>query len=230
MKKFTLFLTILLTLVLLPASVFAENSKWKSPHYDFKNVQTLNLTSIFMAEENNDNFTTDEMAPGKIFSALKMAAGKKKLDITIDNQKDLRQLVNPADADALTYKTEIEPLTQLGLAAKNTLVLNLIVRRFGCREYFIPAHQVIRTVHETERYRDNHGNWLERVFPRTVYDFIPAHNAYDVEIDFTWNLYDPTTGKVVMNIHDVRIREDDLDTEGMMKRMVGLFVQELTKN
>jgi hypothetical protein len=227
MKKLTLATAVFVLLLLLPLSALADNTKWRDNAYNFRALRALELLSITVVDQRDDTFTTDGIAARKLLDALKNDCQKKNLNVVFGSQ-NINFVPNFEANDIILEESVLQGEIPDTLSS-NTLALKVIISRFGYRTRYIPAHQEERTIYEKERYRDNHGNWLERTRPRIVYDFIPAYNVYDAVLNFTWKVYDPATGRVVMTMNDSRMRENDSDTTDMMKRMTALFVQELTK-
>lgn len=169
------------------------------------------------------------MASEKIISTLQKSLAKRNFtlkssvesNLTI-SKEDAAQLAK--DALSSSYSTET-----VRIAPEASADLKIIAHKFGYRTRIIPAHQEPRTRTFKEKSKDNNGNWVERDVQRTVYEYVPETTVYDAQLDVSFQVFDPATGKIIFNLRDVRERAQDSDTTDMWKRMSNYFAQELQK-
>lgn len=229
MKKLFVLLTVAIAMLALPLAAHADKTKWANPNYDFSQLRNIDLVSISIVEPYEDAFSVDDMASEKIIGDLQKALAKRDFTFKSSVESNLtitREAAAQLAKDALSssYSTET-----VKIAPEATADLKIIAHKFGYRTRIIPAHQEPRTRTFKEKSKDNNGNWVERDVQRTVYEYVPETTAYDAQIDVSFQVFDPATGKIIFNLRDVRERSQDSDTTDMWKRMVNYFAQELQK-
>lgn len=229
MKKLFLFATILIAVLVLPLAAHADKTKWSNPNYNFSKLKNIDLVSISIVNPDDNQFVLDDMATEKIISALQKALVKKDFSFAAKVESNLmisKEAASQITKEALsgTYAGTSDEIT-----AAATADLKIIAHKFGYRSRHIPAHQEPRTRYYKEKIKDNMGNWIERDAQRTVYEYVPARTVSDAQLDVSFHLFDPVTGKIIFNLRDVRERNEDSDTTDMWQRMANYFAQELSK-
>ena len=217
MKKLFCFCLVFFTMLCLPLTTHADKTKWVNPAYNFKAVKTFELTSIAVADIDQESFTQDELAYERVLGDLQNEFSKYQLHLesnNVENEELLPGYQKPIPTD--TY-----PAT--------TAVMQVKIHRFGYITRIIPAHQEPYTYTRKEKIRDNHGNWIVREIPVTEYRYVPAYREDSAQLDISFNIYDSQTGKLVMNLRDSRERSGDSDTSGVSHRIVQNFIKELSK-
>lgn len=227
MKKLLLLFTLVVTMLALPLAAHADKTKWANPNYDFSQLHDISLTSISVVESYDDNFSTDDMTNEKIIGTLQQSLNKRNFSFNSEVESNLTISKDDAaklvkDAMSNTYGGD-----NTKIAPNASAELKIIAHKFGYRTRIIPAHQEPRTRKFTEKSKDNKGNKVERDVYRTVYEYVAEQTVYDAQIDVSFQLFDPATGKIIFNLRDVRERAQDSDTTDMWKRMSNFFAQEL---
>ena len=203
MKKFWALLLGFIFLLALPVS--AEKIKFKDKNYSFGKYSKIQLTGISDLQIDRTDFEFDQSAESKVKMNLLSKFNKK--DVTLDDN---------TDTSGVTPK--------LGFDVKIYILGNDKI-----------WHEAwVETVHTTKTIWvddvDKHGRRSSRSISVPVTEYVnhPAGFYYTARVDLEFNVKDLRTGKLVYSIRDTRSRGGESDTSGMLGRICGDFVDDIT--
>ncbi len=203
MKKIISLIFMLVMLVALP--VHAEKIKFKDSSYDFTHYSTIQLMGISSVEIDKTEFVIDESAEGKVRLTLLSAFDKKK-----------KKMIE------LDSETAVGP--KLGV---NVKVYVFDYDKIWHEAWTETVHRN-RTIYVDEY--DRHGKKRTNAISIPVTEQVqhPAGYYYTARADVEFNVHDLRTNKLVYSVRDTRSRGGETDTSGMLKRICGDFVGDIT--
>lgn len=211
MKKLSLLLTLLVCLCI-ASTAGAEKIKFKDKNFNYKGYKEVEITALEDLNYDKTDFVTDSATEMKIKTLLMSAFNKKSINVT----------------DVAAGSTKPAPsLTPIPEISVKVYVL-------GYDKIWHDAW--VETQHYTETYtiqeKDNRGRYHDTVVrvPATRQIEHPAGYYHTARVDMEFTVRDPRTQKVIYSIRDTRSRGGEDDTSGMLKRICGDFVDDITKN
>lgn len=211
MKKLLSNLLILLALVILPHnSVFAEKVQWKDPDFNFKEVQTIQLKSITLAESDHDTFTHDKGAVEKIEIALKSALSKRKIKLlSIPTEEALGSTVLPPKAAPLT--------------------LEVTAYRLGTLYTWHDAWTERKAITRKVQVLDD-GKYSTISIPDTITVEHPRRKVWKASADLEIIVRNASTGQAVYSLRDSRENLDSMNNAWMLKDIAQDFAKDVSRN
>ncbi len=202
MKKFVAMLLGLVFLLTMPVN--AEKVKFKDKNYVFGKYTKIQLMGIAPVQIDRTDFQVDSSAESKVKMNLLSAFNKK--NVTIEDKNEL----NPT-------------APKLGFDVK--------IYVFGNDKIWHDAW--VETVYATKTIwidEEHNGRKSSKSISIPVTEYVnhPAGYYYTARVDLEFNVKDLRTDKLVYSIRDTRSRGGESDTSGMLKRICGDFVDDIT--
>ncbi len=202
MKKICALLLSLIFLLALPVS--AEKVKFKDKKYDFGKYSKIQLMGIADVQIDKTDFEFDSSAESKVKMHLLSAFNKK--DISVEDK---------------TGEGVITP--KLGFDVK--------IYVFGNDKIWHDAWvETVNTTKNIQVDEDRNGRKYTKTISIPVTEYVnhPAGYYYTARVDLEFNVKDLRTDKLVYSVRDTRARGGESDTSGMLGRICGDFVSDIT--
>ncbi|MCH3914230.1 MAG: hypothetical protein LKE29_02880 [Acidaminococcaceae bacterium] len=202
MKKFLALLLGFIFLLALPVS--AEKVKFKDKKYEFGKYTKIQLMGIADVQIDKTDFEFDPGAVSKVRMNLLSAFNKKNVSIE-----------EKVPEGAITPK--------LGFDVKIYVFGNDKI----WHDAWVETVNTTKTIYVDE---DRNGRKYSKSvsIPVTEYVNHPAGYYYTARVDLEFNVKDLRTDKLVYSIRDTRSRGGESDTSGMLGRICGDFVDDIT--
>jgi hypothetical protein len=206
MKKLLSVSILFLLFFVLPTTVGAEKSKWKSNDYDFSVVRNVVIVETETNEPNINSYTSDAFSQNKIEAALRQAFEKRK--IKVFTSADVTSGNGPISNVYLTITTKINALGKWSEQKE--------------------AYYETRTVYKKITVENSNGKTTTITVPSEETIYHPARTAWHavVNLEFTVSSAD---GQKVYMVVDNRDRSEDTDTSGMLGRICNDLADDISR-
>ncbi len=207
MKRILLCFVLLVTFAV--GTVSADKIKYRDQDFNFKSFNTIEVTNITYDKVEDENFIPDKTADSKIVTLLRSSFQDRKVAVRLPDE-----IKNP----------NAEPI---GL--KVVPQVSIRVYKLGYHQYYHDAWMENKEVIKDYKFTDSNGKEMTAQIPVNEVEAHPAGYGYVGRAELEFNVKDPRTGTVVYTVRDSRDRGGEQDTDGMLKRIIKDFANDITE-
>lgn len=221
---------LLLTVLALPQSVFAEKTDWTDRNFYFRNVRTV---IVFDATVTPGVDVGGTIGLLNIQDRFRQDAGK--LPCRLVSEAQARQYVGGQIGMNLEALAMSNPMQARQIVMQNAYILGADawvlanVDAWGNQTYIEPERTVWESRRETRTYYDRWGQRHEESYNVQVPVTYPPRRVDISTVQVTLQAYEARTGKLIFARKDVRDREDYSAQTGMFGRISNSFFEDLAK-
>ena len=221
---------LLLTVLALPQTVFAEKTDWTDRNFSFRNIRTVIVFDATVSPgvdvgggiailNIQDRFRQDSLKlPCRIITeaqARQIIGGQIRMNL------DALSLSNPMQARQIVMQNAYN------LGADAWILAN--IDAWGNQTYVEPERTVWENRRQTRTYYDQWGRRHEETYMTQVPVTYPPRRVDISTVQVTMQAYDARTGALIFARKDVRDREDYSAQSGMFGRISNSFYEDLAK-
>ena len=220
---------LLLTVLALPQSVFAEKTDWTDRNFYFRNIRTVivldatvspgvDVGGFVVIQNIQDRFRQDaRKLPCTIYTE---AQARQIIGSQIGTNLDVLAMSNPAQARLIVQQNAYR-IADAWVQAN--------VDAWGNMSYIEPERTVWESRRETRRYYDQWGRRHEESYTVQVPVTYPPRRVDVSAVQVTLHACNARTGSPIFSRKDVRDREDYSAQTGMFGRISNSFYEDLAK-
>lgn len=220
---------LLLTMIILPQSVFAEKTDWFERSYNFHNIKSVIL---FDTTFNNGMDYGGSIIQRNLQDVYSQNSRKLKSNVITEAQA--RRTIGyqlGMDLDSLAYSN---PMQARQIIMQNAYRIadawvTANVDNWANSSYVIPARTVWESKRESRTYYDAWGNRREETYYVQVPVTYPPRRVDVSSIQMTLQMFEARNGSLIFARKDVRDREDYQAQKGMFGRITNSFFEDVGK-
>lgn len=223
---------LLLTLISLPQSVFAEKTDWFDRDFNFRNIRTVIVFNV-AASPSMGYTDTDSILVRNLQDTLIQNA-RKNLRCNVMTEAEARRALSyqlGMDLESLNYSNPMQArhvITQNAYRIADAWVATTVDNWYD-NSYVKPGYTTWEQRKETRIYRDRHGNRHEESYYVQVPVDHPPQRIDISTLQMTLQVYEARRGDMIFARKDVRDREDYQAQKGMFGRICNSFFEDFGK-
>ena len=226
-KKFFSVL-LLLTVLILPQTVFAEKTDWFDRSFDFRDIRRV---IVFNLTANRGLDYGGDIVWRNMQDIFAQSMSKMRCQIVTEAQarREIGYRIG-MDLDSLSFSNPMEArrivMENAYTIADAWVLSNLDI--WGISSYVIPEHTEWQSKRETRTYRDRHGRHREEVYYVQVPVTYPPRRVDVLTVQMTFQVFEARRGEMIFARKDARERED-YSSMGMYNRICDSFFEDFGK-
>ena len=221
---------LLLTVLALPQSVFAEKTDWTDRNFSFRSIRTVIVLDATVSPGVD---VGGQIGVLNIQDRFRQDAGK--LPCRLISEAQARQIIGQQLRMNLDSLSITNPMQARQIVMQNAYNIGADawvfcnVDAWGNQTYIEPERTVWENRRQTRTYYDQWGRRHEESYTTQVPVTYPPRRIDISTVQVTLQAYDSRTGAMIFARKDVRDREDYSAQVGMFGRISNSFFEDLAK-
>ena len=219
---------LLLTVLILPQTVFAEKTDWFDRSFGFRNIHRV---IVFDLTANRGTDYGGNIAWRNMQDIFAQSTSKMRCQVVTEAQarREIGYRTG-IDLESLNFSNPMEArrviMENAYTIADAWVISNLDT--WGTTSYVIPEHTEWESKRETRTYYDRHGKRREEVYYVQVPVTYPPRRVEVLTVQVTFQAFEARRGDMIFARKDVRDRED-YSSMGMYTRICESFFEDFGK-